>query len=94
MTWAIMPPIEAPTTWAQSMVSASIRPTASAAKSFNVYGAPTGFPAAARAKAATTSTGAADSNLLERPMSRLSKRTTRKPRCASLWQNASGQAII
>lgn len=32
--------------------------------------------------------------LAERPTSRLSKRTTRNPRCASVWQNASGRAII
>ena len=36
----------------------------------------------------------ADSILVERPMSRLSKRTTRKPRSASSEQNSGFQAII
>jgi hypothetical protein len=35
-----------------------------------------------------------ESIFVERPMSRLSKRTTRKPQSASIPQKASSQAII
>ena len=44
MVWAIIPPIDAPTTWADSMPRASSRPTASAAMSVRRYGTSTGSP--------------------------------------------------
>ena len=51
MVWAIMPPIETPTTWAVSRPRWSSRPNASAAMSRMEYGARTRRPAKARSRA-------------------------------------------
>ncbi len=74
---AIAPPIDAPTTWARSMPSVSSRPNPSAAISLSRYGASTGLPCSAAAIAAPMFGIPAESKLVDRPMSRLSKRITR-----------------
>ena len=90
---AIMPPIDAPTTCARAMPSASIRPTVSAAMSSSAYGDATGrrshFAASASIRFAVPPPDIRD----DRPLSRLSKRITRKPSRTSPAQNGSGQAI-
>jgi hypothetical protein len=88
--WAIMPPIEAPTTWALSKPRASSRPTVSAAMSDSVYDADDVSPA----KTAWTFGRGASWRCVERPTSRLSKRTTKRPRSAMPVQNSSGHPSI
>src|SRR6185369_9389326 len=91
---AIAPPIDAPTTCARAMPSASSRPNASAAMSLRRYGASTGLPCVAAARAAPMFGTPAASKCVDSPMSRLSKRMTRKLRSAMRSQNSSGHAII
>ena len=86
--WAIMPPIEAPTTCVRSIPRWSSRPSVSAAMSSSRYGASRRRPAKPRSRFGT---GA--SIWVERPASRLSKRITRKPRPASVSQSARSQWI-
>ncbi len=73
IVWAIMPPIEAPTTWARSTPRWSSRPTASPAMSDSVYEA-----AFFERSASWRSDGTGRSRIaVERPTSRLSKRITK-----------------
>jgi hypothetical protein len=58
------------------------------------YGASTGLPCSAAAIAAPMFGTPAESKLVDKPMSRLSKRITRYPRAASIAQNSSCHAII
>ena len=71
MVWAIIPPIEAPRTWARSIPMASSRPTASWAMSLSVYG--TGG-SESLSTALITFIGSArwPSRWVDRPQSRLS----------------------
>ncbi len=69
---AIMPPIEAPTTWAAPIPSASISPTASRAMSLSVYGGRNGRRRTARASIAPVLSLPAAGIRLDRPTSRLS----------------------
>src|SRR3954449_9108387 len=78
---AIMPPIEAPTTCAEGQPAASRTATASSAMSDSEYGA------APRRRGGT-------SRCVDRPTSRLSKRTTANPRSASSAHRPSGQPTI
>ncbi len=73
--WAIMPPIEAPMMWADSMPAASSTAAASSAMSSIVYGGVSGSPESHWAVAAWRSTSCSW-NRVERPTSRLSWRTT------------------
>src|SRR5437763_2861789 len=77
--WAIMPPIDAPTTWAGARSSSRSRPAASPAMSASVYDAPFLLR---RAICPTVGGGAA--TWVERPQSRLSNRTTWNPRAGEL----------
>ena len=71
ITWAIMPPIETPTTWAGAIPSSRRRPTASSAMSESVY-----CSDPSRRRSISAIVGGRKSKWVERPMSRLSKRTT------------------
>jgi hypothetical protein len=88
--WAIIPPIERPTTCADRRPSASSSATVSAAMSESVYAADDVSPASA----APTSAGGASCRWVDSPMSRLSKRMTYSPRAARPAQSPSGQPII
>ena len=88
-TWPIIPPIDAPTMWAGAMSRPSIRAAASSAMSERVY-----WPGGVRLSSISLVDGGLFSTWVERPMSRLSKRTTRKPSPASRSQKSSCQAII
>ena len=90
IVWTIIPPIEAPTRWADSIPRWSISPIVSRAMSRSRYGAVARRPDIMSTRLETP----ADSILVERPMSRLSKRMTRKPRSTSIEQSSGGQAII
>ncbi len=92
--WPIMPPIDAPTMCARPIPSASSRPTASAAISLIVYGTLGFRPIAIFAISAIGLGTSSWSNQVDRPMSRLSKRITWKPRSASWAQNTSSQPSI
>ena len=70
IVWAIMPPIDAPRTWAESTPSRSSSPIPSAAMSDSEYGASNGSPDTLAMTAASTSTSS--SNQVDRPASRLS----------------------
>ena len=91
--WAIMPPIEAPTICALSMPSASSSPTASSAMSLSRYGASTALPLTTRPIASGMLGRPQAPKSVDRPMSRLSKRMTKKPCRASPSNNASGQMV-
>ena len=69
MVWAIMPPIEMPTTCADSSPRWSSSPKPSSAMSASVYGGRTARPAKARTSAERRTRS---SILVERPVSRLS----------------------
>ncbi len=62
--------------------------------SLRLYGAFTRWPVMAACTSAGTSGRPSPSSLVDKPMSRLSKRTTQCPRPASVAQNSSSQAII
>ena len=82
---AIMPPIDAPTTCADAMPSASIRPMVSSAMSRQLVGRVR--PGSVRTAVSGVSIGVSAcrrSACVDWPMSRLSKRMTRKPRCGEL----------
>ena len=89
----IIPPIDAPTMCAAGISSASRSPTASAASSESVYGASIGCPAAKAAYIANTS-GGGPSVFVDSPVSRLSKRITRKPRSSSSDTNPGDHSVI
>ena len=89
--WAIIPPIDMPTTWARSILSASRRPTASLAISLNRY-----VDFANRREIENNAdcnlVGGAASILLDKPMSRLSKVMTLNPRSTRPAMKELGQA--
>ena len=90
IVWPIIPPIEAPTTLADVHAEVVHQPEGVVGHVAQQVGARSrggrehvereGIPASLR--------------IVEWPMSRLSKRTTRKPRSASIAQNSSSQASI
>ena len=83
IVWTIIPPIEAPTRWADSIPRWSISPNVSRGHVAQQVGrGARGGRRACRRGSAPRPT----SILVERPMSRLSKRMTRKPRSASSAQ--------
>ena len=92
IVWAIIPPIDAPTTWARSTSRWSSRPAASSAMSASVY-ADFAKRGATRPTIICRFVGAGASTFVDRPMSRLSKRMTRKPRSASASTKPSGQPM-
>jgi len=71
--WVIIPPMETPTTWARSIPSAPSSAAASSAMSSTMYGTELASPLNSATKSGTPS------NFVERPESRLSKRTVKKP---------------
>src|SRR5215218_802534 len=88
-----MPPIEAPTMCALSMPSTSRRPMPSPAMSFTRYGASTFLPIISLPIAsAMLGTPHAPKSVVS-PVSRLSKRMTKKPFLASPSTSASGQMV-
>ena len=91
IVWAIMPPIDAPTTCARSIPRASISPIVSPAMSVRRYGPAIDAPLVRAVIASITFGTPSASSLVERPTSRLSKRTTRCPRSASIAHNSSSQ---
>ena len=86
--WAIMPPIEAPTTWADSTPRCFSSPAASAAMSEMKYGTFDVSPPNTSITVAPTSRPGV-SIQVDPPTSRLSNRTTWKPRATSRAQNPS-----
>jgi hypothetical protein len=88
IVWAIIPPIDVPTTWVRSMPSWSSRPNVSFAMSSSRYGTRAGRPAISRM---TFGTGAWI--FVDSPASRLSKRITWKPRSAKRSQRLRSQWI-
>ncbi len=91
MVCAIMPPIETPTTWARSTPRWSSSPKQSSARSPKEYGARVGVPRKARTRAVRATLPLPR---LERPVSRLSKRTTWYPRPARSSQKAGVHQFI
>ena len=87
--WAIIPPIEAPITCAGASPSWLSSPAASCAMSASVY-----WAAVRQRRRICAIEGGAPDTCVERPLSRLSKRTTCSPRAASSRQKSSGQATI
>ena len=84
--WAIIPPIDAPTTCAAGKPRASSRAAASSAMSPRLYGEMRSAYACTRF--------ARPWSLLERPQSRLSNRITWNPCPARVSQNSSSHQII
>ena len=78
IAWAIIPPIDAPTTWAASMPRWSSSPAASSAMSLTCTPAWRACRETRRGDRAAHG-GRGASIFVDRPMSRLSKRITRKP---------------
>ncbi len=91
---AIAPPIDAPTTCAVRMRSASSSPTVSAAMSRNVYGMRNRRPVTCANIISAKRGVRASGKRVDMPMSRLSKRITQKPRAASRRQNSWSHTII
>ncbi|PQM46486.1 hypothetical protein C1Y40_03347 [Mycobacterium talmoniae] len=86
-TWAIMPPIEAPTTCARSMPRWSSTAAPSSAMSSSVYTAGLRSPRKDRSiRTGSSPPACRRSSLLDRPTSRLSYRITRRPCAASFSQ--------
>jgi hypothetical protein len=88
-TWPIIPPIEAPTTCAGETPSSRKSAAVSSAMSKRLY-----CSGRTLRRTISNTVGGRKSKCVERPMSRLSNRTTWKPRSASCSQNSSCQAII
>ncbi len=86
--WAIIPPSEAPTMWAGPSSSSASSAATSSAMSSSVY-----CSSAKRRVASWGIVGGLAFTLVERPASRLSKRTTKKPSSTSCSQKSSGHAI-
>ena len=88
MRWAIIPPIDAPQTWAEAMPSTSSTATLSAAMSLERVGAPDAQAEREAQRIERRLGTPPSSKLWLRPMSRLSKRMTRKPRATSSWRRS------
>ena len=88
---AIIPPIDTPTTWAVSQPRWSIRPKASAAMSSSVYG---GRPPRPRKDRTSWRRVTRPPSRLDRPVSRLSKRTTWNPASASIVHSSGSHQFI
>ncbi len=91
IVWTIIPPIDTPTTWADSQPRWSIRPNASSAMSSSVYG---GRPPRPRNDRTSWVRVTRPESRLDLPVSRLSKRTTWNPASASIVHSSGSHQFI